>query len=333
IAAQQFTANEMTITRLENEDGIGSEVWATLFNDKAVQVLGFTGNAYMSMTSDTERYEALDMLRGARVMATIRKRVAGQYVNYTVSELDDAAAAAATSSDVVGNGKEKVMEWLRNNSSEILFSSSVESCSPPPLIIITDDEGGDSSTSQPDVISISSSDEMEATAQEIPWDMYDEEDDDEDDEDQDAQFEFSPASPPLTKKGEAEDDTSPPTLYVFPDATVVLTPDGGSVRIPERSTNQPEPSTRKDEEEEEEEEASPEPCTSQAHASNLNSEVCKIMVEETISHIITNEWRKSSKTLDEVTTDICQSITATILSPQWHELMKTYARINIRRQP
>ena len=55
------------------------------------------------------------------------------------------------------------MEWLHNNSSEILFSSSVESCSPPPLIIITDDEGEDSTTSQPDVISISSSDEMEAT--------------------------------------------------------------------------------------------------------------------------------------------------------------------------
>ena len=47
---------------------LGSEVWATLFNDKAVQVLGFTGNAYMSMKSDAERYAALDMLRGARVM-------------------------------------------------------------------------------------------------------------------------------------------------------------------------------------------------------------------------------------------------------------------------
>ena len=54
------------------------------------------------------------------------------------------------------------MEWLRTNSSEILFSSSVDSCSPPPLITITDDEGEDS-TSQPDVISISSSDDMEAT--------------------------------------------------------------------------------------------------------------------------------------------------------------------------
>ena len=54
------------------------------------------------------------------------------------------------------------MEWLRTNSSEILFSSSVDSCSPPLLIIITDDEGEDS-TPQPDVISISSSDDMEAT--------------------------------------------------------------------------------------------------------------------------------------------------------------------------
>ena len=54
------------------------------------------------------------------------------------------------------------MEWLRTNSSEILFSSSVDSCSPPPLIIISDDEGEDS-TSQPDVIYISSSDDMEAT--------------------------------------------------------------------------------------------------------------------------------------------------------------------------
>ena len=67
---------------------IGSVCWATLFNEKAVQVLGFTGNAYMSMTSDAERYAALEMLRGARVMVSIRKRVAGQYVNYNVSELE-----------------------------------------------------------------------------------------------------------------------------------------------------------------------------------------------------------------------------------------------------
>ena len=74
--------------RILLQDAIVSEFWVTLFNEKAVQVLGFTGNAYMSMTSDTERYAALDIFRGARVMVTIRKRVAGQYVNYTVSELE-----------------------------------------------------------------------------------------------------------------------------------------------------------------------------------------------------------------------------------------------------
>ena len=168
-------------------------------------------------------------------------------------------------------------------------------------------------------------------AQEIPWDMYNDNDDDDDEDDdeqhddeKDAHFEFSPASPPLTQtmKGEEEEEeTAPPTLYVFPDSTVVLTPDGGSVRIPDRPANQPESPE------------SPEPSTSQAHASNMNTEVCKIMVEEAVSHIITNEWRKSSETLDEVTTNICESITATILSPQWHELMKAYAHINILRQP
>ena len=55
------------------------------------------------------------------------------------------------------------MEWLRTNSSEILFSSSADSCSPPPLITITDDSEEEDSASQADVISISSSDDMEAT--------------------------------------------------------------------------------------------------------------------------------------------------------------------------
>ena len=164
--------------------------------------------------------------------------------------------------------------------------------------------------------------ESPPAAQEIPWDMYDDVDDD-DDEQQDDEFTFSPASPPLTQttKGDEEDETAPPTLYVFHDSTVVLTPDGGSVRIPDRPANQPESPE------------SPEPSTSHAHASNMNTEVCKIMMEESVSHIITNEWRTSSQTLEEVTTMICESITATILSPEFHKLMKSYARINISRQP
>ena len=125
---------------------------------------------------------------------------------------------------------------------------------------------------------------------------------------------------------EEDENTAPPTLYVFPDSTVVLTPDGGCVRIPDQPANQP--STMEDEEEEEDE-----PAAGQAHASNLNTKVCIIMMEEAISHMITNEWRKSTTTLDEVTIDVCQSITATIMSTVFHELMMAYARINIRRQP
>ena len=134
---------------------------------------------------------------------------------------------------------------------------------------------------------------------------------------------------------EEDEKTAPPTLYVFSDSTVVLTPDGGCVRIPDQPANQPEPSTMEDEEEEEQEEEDDEdePVVDQAHASNLNTKVCIIMMEEAISHMIINEWRKSTTTLDEVTTDVCQSITATIMSMVFHELMMAYARINIRRQP
>ena len=176
--------------------------------------------------------------------------------------------------------------------------------------------------------------ESPPAAQEIPWgSLYQDDDDDDDDE-----FTFSPASPPLTQMTEEDEKTEPPTLYVFPDSTVVQTPDVGCVRILDQPANQPEPSTMEDEEEEEEEEQEEEddedvPVAGQAHASNLNTKVCIIIMEEAISHMITNEWRKSTTALDEVTTDVCQSITATIMSTVFHELMMAYARINIRRQP
>ena len=71
----------------------------------------------------------------------------------------------------------------------------------------------------------------------IPWGpLYQDVSDDDDDD----EFTFSPASPPLTQTTEEEDEkTAPPTLYVFPDETVVLTPDGGCVRIPDQPTTQP----------------------------------------------------------------------------------------------
>ena len=51
-------------------------------------MLEFSANNYVAMTSDEERYAALSVLQGARVMATIKKRVKDTYVNYTVPELE-----------------------------------------------------------------------------------------------------------------------------------------------------------------------------------------------------------------------------------------------------
>ena len=58
----------------------------------AKKVLGFNANTYTGMTSDAKRYASLSLLRGARVMATIKKRVTDTYVNYTVSKLEVVAS-------------------------------------------------------------------------------------------------------------------------------------------------------------------------------------------------------------------------------------------------
>ena len=63
-------------------------MWATVFNETAEKVLGFTANNYVAMTSDEERYSSLSLLRKARVIVTIKKRINNAYVNYTVSELE-----------------------------------------------------------------------------------------------------------------------------------------------------------------------------------------------------------------------------------------------------
>ena len=70
------------------QDWIGTEIWVSLFNEVAVKVLSFTANAYVAMTSDEERSAAMSVLRGVRVMATIKKRINNIYVNYNVSELE-----------------------------------------------------------------------------------------------------------------------------------------------------------------------------------------------------------------------------------------------------
>ena len=68
--------------------GWGGECWATVFNETAAEVLGFSADTYVSMTTMEERYASLSPLRGARVMVTIKKRVKDAYVNYTVSKLE-----------------------------------------------------------------------------------------------------------------------------------------------------------------------------------------------------------------------------------------------------
>ncbi|KAI0224494.1 hypothetical protein LSAT2_024501 [Lamellibrachia satsuma] len=149
-------------------------------------------------------------------------------------------------------GPEKVMKWLPNNSAEILFSSSVDSCSTPSLIIITtdDEEEEEDSTSQSNAMSISS-DDMEATTTE-------------------------------------REERSPPTIYVLPDASILLYADG-EAWIPDRPAN-------------------PEQSTSQSDSSETDPEVCDIMIEEAVSNLIAYNWRRSGRTLDEAMANTCHDI-------------------------
>ena len=68
----------MVALRILLSDWIGSECWSTVFDETAAKVLGFSANSYVAMTSNEERCASL---------VTIKKRVKGTYVNYTVSEL------------------------------------------------------------------------------------------------------------------------------------------------------------------------------------------------------------------------------------------------------
>ena len=150
--------------------------------------------------------------------------------------------------------------------------------------------------------------ESPPASQAVPWEI----DDDDDNDD----FQFSPASP-LTQSTKREETAPPsPTLYVFPEASVLLMADCGAVRIPDRSANQSSTSQRED---------SPEPSTSQTYSSEEEPEVCKIMIEEAVSKLIIYTWRRSDRTFDEVTKTIFEEITATIMSPEWHEL-RTHQR-------
>ena len=178
-------------------------------------------------------------------------------------------------------------------------------------------------------------------AQEIPGGpLYQSLSDDEDaiasspaheDEDDDADFTFSPASPPLTQRTEDERTTtvSPPMLYVFPDETVVLTPDGGCVRIPDQHTiTHPKPSTSTiedddDADDDDEDEPADDP-----------RKVCFLKMQTNIARLITHQWRTSApSTVEEVTVDVCRSLAVTVLSAAYQDIIMKYVRCNIRRQP
>ena len=192
----------------------------------------------------------------------------------------------------------------------VVMKKRRDTSTPPP----TPSSSASATATYPDYV------ESPPASQAAPWETDDDDDDDNDD------FKFSPTSP-LTQSTQREEETAPPpppTLYVFPESSVLLTADGGAVRIPDRSANQPESSTQQREE-------SPEPSTSHTYNSEDTPEVCEMMIEEAVSNLITYTWRKSTKTIDELTKTICEDITAIIMSQEWHELMNDYVRISIRR--
>ena len=202
-------------------------------------------------------------------------------------------------------------------------------------------------------------------AQEIPGGpLYQSLSDDEDaiasspaheDEDDDADFTFSPASPPLTQRTEDERTTtvSPPKLYVFPDETVVLTPDGGCVRIPDQHTiTHPKPSTSTIEDDDdaddddEDEPAHPKPSTStieddddaddddEDEPADDSRKVCFLKMQTHIARLIAHQWRTSApSTVEEVTVDVCRSLAVTVLSAAYQDIIMKYVRCAIRRQP
>ena len=142
----------------------------------------------------------------------------------------------------------------------------------------------------------------------------------EDDDDDD--FTYSPTSPPLTQSTEAErtKTSSPTTLYVFPNATVVLTPDGGCECIADQHTiTHPKPSTSTIADDSNDEDA---------------RKVCYLKMQNNIAGLIAEEWRASaSSTVEEVTVDVCRSLAFTILSAPYQEIIMKYVRCAIRRQP
>ena len=142
----------------------------------------------------------------------------------------------------------------------------------------------------------------------------------EDDDD----FTYSPTSPPLIESTQDE-RASPPRLYVFPDETVVVTPDGGHIHIPDQHTiTHPKPSTStiEDDTDQDDEDESTED----------SRKVCFIKMQTNIARLIAHQWRISApSTVEEVTVDVCRSLAVTVLSAAYQDILMKYVRCAIRR--
>ena len=157
----------------------------------------------------------------------------------------------------------------------------------------------------------------------------------EDDDD----FTYRPASPPLIESTQDEraSSSSPPRLYVFPDETVVVTPDGGHIHIPDQHTithpkpsasssiiTHPKPSTStvEDDADQDDEDESAED----------SRKVCFIKMQTNIARLIAHQWRISApSTVEEVTVDVCRSLAVTVLSAAYQDILMKYVRCAIRR--
>ena len=193
--------------------------------------------------------------------------------------------------------RQVVMKKRRDSSSSPQPSQLPPPQLPPPSQETTHSSSS-SSPGKPDY-------ESPPAAVPIPWERDDDDDDDESASPSptgsETQLQFSPASPPLIQTTERE-ERSPATLYVLPDASFVLPADGAAC-IPDRPAN-------------------PEPSTSLRDISEMDPQVCDLLIEEGIANRIAYNSHRSHLSLDEVTSTICQDIAATILSPEWQQQLK-----------
>ena len=136
-------------------------------------------------------------------------------------------------------------------------------------------------------------------------------------------------------ESESDDDgviiRTPPHYYdVFPDETVVVTPDGGHIRIPDQHTiTHPKPSTStiEDDADHDDDDDEDEPADD-------SRKVCFIKMQTNIARLIAHQWRISApSTVEEVTVDVCRSLAVTVLSAAYQDILMKYVRCAIRRQP